>query len=234
MTPAPKIRIIKDGPYEVSGATRLARVEIEHDSAGHSVSWAHLGDLELTEDTVHLCRCGHSQNKPFCDGRHQKISFDGTETASQVPFDEQAKLRTDHGKTTGDVAELCVHAKFCIREIGDVWHLLHQELSEEDRSQMEAMVALCPSGRLTFRPAELDVWQEPRLAPSVSLVKDGQILAFGGIEIEGSDGENFEVRNRVSLCRCGHSQNKPFCDGRHQSNGFTDPEVDEKIASQQC
>lgn len=230
MASTPRIRITEDGPYEVVGAERLARVEIRRDEAGHPVGWDHLGDLELDEDPVHLCRCGYSNDKPFCDGTHAKIGFDGTETATTATYDEVAKVRTDKSKTTGDAVALCAHAKFCMREVGDVWHMLHQELSEDDRSQMEAMVSLCPSGRLKFRPAERERWQEPDLEPAISLVKDGQILAFGGIDVERADGQPNETRNRVSLCRCGESANKPFCDGAHTNNGFSDEVVDEKIS----
>ena len=40
-------------------------------------------------------------------------------------------------------------------------------------------------------------------------------LGFGGIPIHGADGQAYEVRNRVTLCRCGRSANKPYCDGAH-------------------
>jgi CDGSH-type Zn-finger protein len=45
----------------------------------------------------------------------------------------------------------------------------------------------------------------------------------GGVRVTGADGQDYEVRNRVTLCRCGASANKPFCDGSHQETGFTDP-----------
>ena len=63
--------------------------------------------------------------------------------------------------------------------------------------------------------------------PSIGLVDDapegvaGPIWVRGGIPITGADGTTYEVRNRVTLCRCGASQNKPFCDGSHVSIRFT-------------
>ena len=63
---------------------------------------------------------------------------------------------------------------------------------------------------------------------SISLVEDpqnkvsGPIALRGGILVESSDGTTYEVRNRQTLCRCGKSQNKPFCDGSHIDEGFND------------
>lgn len=45
----------------------------------------------------------------------------------------------------------------------------------------------------------------------------GPIWVRGGIRVESADGNNYEIRNRVALCRCGKSSNKPFCNGAHAS-----------------
>lgn len=63
---------------------------------------------------------------------------------------------------------------------------------------------------------------EPALPVSIGVVRDGPLLVRGGIEIMGADGEAYEVRNRVTLCRCGRSGSKPFCDGTHKHVGFRD------------
>ena len=54
------------------------------------------------------------------------------------------------------------------------------------------------------------------------VVDDGPLWVTGGIAVEGADGETYEVRNRATLCRCGASKNKPFCDGEHTKIGFSD------------
>ncbi len=64
---------------------------------------------------------------------------------------------------------------------------------------------------------------EPAFEPSVAVVADGPLFVRGGVEVIGADGEPYETRNRVTLCRCGRSENKPFCDGSHAEVGFTDP-----------
>ncbi len=50
----------------------------------------------------------------------------------------------------------------------------------------------------------------------------GPLRLRGGVQVIGADGFAYEVRNRVTLCRCGASRNKPFCDGSHVSIGFSD------------
>ena len=69
---------------------------------------------------------------------------------------------------------------------------------------------------------------EPELAASIGLVQDpargvsGPLWVRGGIPVVAADGTAYEVRNRVALCRCGASGNKPFCDGSHASIKFRD------------
>jgi CDGSH-type Zn-finger protein len=69
---------------------------------------------------------------------------------------------------------------------------------------------------------------EPSFDPAISLVEDphkrvsGGLWLKGGIMVESADGKAYETRNRVTLCRCGKSANKPFCDGTHIDSGFDD------------
>ena len=83
------------------------------------------------------------------------------------------------------------------------------------------MISLCPSGRLVeTTPSGED--REPAFEPSIGVIRDGPIWVRGGIPVESADGFTYEIRNRVTLCRCGHSSNKPFCDGSHSAVGFRD------------
>ena len=94
------------------------------------------------------------------------------------------------------------------------------------RSLVIAMVERCPSGALTYRidPNETDIEPDlnPDIATTVEVLSDGPIrgplFVTGSIEIERSDGQPLEARNRVTLCNCGHSHNKPLCDGSHRVN----------------
>jgi len=110
-----KIKVNEDGPYTVSGGIPLADQILVPDAEGLSTGW-YAGKQYQIKEEYDLCRCGHSKNKPFCDGTHCEIFFDGTETASRKPFIEQIEP-----KTTGpelvltDVVALCASARFCDR-----------------------------------------------------------------------------------------------------------------------
>jgi hypothetical protein len=81
-------------------------------------------------------------------------------------------------------------------------------------------VERCPSGRLSYDLGDGPI--EPDLPRAISVTKDGPYWVTGGIPVTMSDGRTLETRNRVELCRCGHSSNKPLCDGSHRDIKFTD------------
>src|SRR5512136_278012 len=76
-----RIEVQCDGPYKVEGEILLANKTQVVSEFGEPLTWKKEGEIE-TEGTYFLCRCGHSSDKPFCDGTHNEIGFDGTERAS--------------------------------------------------------------------------------------------------------------------------------------------------------
>jgi CDGSH-type Zn-finger protein len=193
---------------------------------GGSWTWEVGSTLDAPE-TYALCRCGHSSNKPFCDGTHARIAFDGTETASRREFASEAEVTNGPTMTLYDDRSLCAYARFC-DNAGTIWKLVEQTDDGEVRRIVAYEESHCPSGRLVIRDHETGEVLEPQLEPSISLVEDpamkcsGPIWVRGGVRIQAADGQSYEVRNRVTLCRCGESQNKPFCDGTHADVGFKD------------
>jgi CDGSH-type Zn-finger protein len=223
--PEMTIHITENGPYVVEGSVPLARQTIVTNDDGDSVEWAE-GEPFETKSSYNLCRCGQSGKKPFCDGSHSRVGFDGTETANRAPYSEQARVFRGPTLNMTDEPVLCASGRFCDPN-GDAWHLVKKE-GDAAAVLTSGQAGLCPSGRIIAWVKETNVAIEPRLEPSVGLVQDpsqgvaGPIWVRGGIPITSADGETYEVRNRVTLCRCGASQNKPFCDGSHVSIGFTD------------
>lgn len=60
---------------------------------------------------------------------------------------------------------------------------------------------------------------------TVTAKDSGPYLVAGPIRLLDADGSPYTVeRETIALCRCGHSANKPFCDGTHKAKGFSAPE----------
>ena len=221
------ILVSEDGPYIVSGAVPLSKQVIGTDAKGDSESWQQ-GKTYDAGETYSLCRCGNSRTKPFCDGSHLRTHFDGTETASREPYLKQAEAMEGPGMVLTDAQGLCAFARFCDPH-GQVWNQINKVDNPKVREQFLHQVGQCPSGRLVAWDRKTEQPIEPKLPVSIGLIEDpaqecsGPIWVRGGVQIESeADGHKYEVRSRVTLCRCGQSQNKPFCDGTHAAVKFKD------------
>jgi CDGSH-type Zn-finger protein len=218
-----QIRITENGPYRVRG-TPLVRTAVLEDGFGDAIAWAQ-DEPVTTAGSYALCRCGGSSTKPFCDDSHLTNGFDGTEVADRGPREDRMRVFPGDGVEMTDDPSLCTHVGFCTNRRTHVWQLIGETEDEAVREQLLRMLDLCPSGRLGHRSAPDAAEDEPELGPSVAAVRDGPLWVRGGVEVVGADGVAYERRNRVALCRCGHSRNKPFCDGSHVDVGFRDPEA---------
>jgi CDGSH-type Zn-finger protein len=213
-----KVKVTKNGPYIVTGGVPLAEQIMCVDADGQCHGWKE-GQKYPQQETYALCRCGQSGAKPFCDGTHNQIKYNGAETVSRKPYREEADEIDGPGLKLTDAQSLCASARFCHRG-GGTWKLAKQSGNPDARQIVMEEVADCPSGRLAAWDKDGKVI-EPDFEPSIGLVEDvqtgkmGPIWVRGGIPIEAADGTTYEIRNRVTLCRCGKSLNKPFCDGKH-------------------
>lgn len=216
---AEKITVSKNGPYIVTGKVPLITMEICDDDQGYCQTWREVNRYPL-KDKYALCRCGGSNNKPFCDGAHVKIHFDGTEAEDYELFDTSAEMVHGPALTLADKKQLCAHARFCLRA-GGIRKLVAKSDDEEARNTAIEEVYNCPAGRLVIADNESEKALEPELEKSIVVIEypprgeHGPLWVRGGIPIESVDGKLYEIRNRVTLCGCGKSKNKPFCDGSH-------------------
>jgi len=224
-----RIKVSKDGPYLVSGSLPLEQEIIIANKADVPVKWEK-GKKYPDKQNYALCRCGASKNKPFCDGTHNALKFDGAETAKQKTYQEMAKTTRGPELDLSDAESLCAVACFCHRA-GDAWNLTENSNDPVKKALAIEEACDCPSGRLVAWEKTAGTPIEPKLEPSVSIVEipyaevSGPIWVKGGIPIEAADGYQYEARNRATLCRCGRSSNKPFCDGTHVNIKFNDGDV---------
>ena len=141
-----RVVVSKNGPYVVTGGVPLATQTIGTDTDGGSETWRESGTFPSAEKYA-LCRCGHSNKKPFCDGTHAKIGFDGTETANRQPYIEQAKAIEGPATVLTDAESLCAFARFCDPN-GKVWAQVSRTDDPDVRAMFLRQVNDCPSGRL--------------------------------------------------------------------------------------
>ncbi len=222
-----RIAIQPDGPYEVHGNIHLVHKTQVVSEYGEPLTWRKDGDLEVPEEPYLLCRCGKTRNKPFCDWSHQTEGFDGTETADTGSIvDRQESYPGGTGIEVSSDESLCMDSGFCGTRFAHIAHMVADSADPQIRAQMMRMIEHCPSGSLTYKinPGEADV--EPDLPEQVAVTTeitssgpiDGPFWVTGNIPIERADGQPLEIRNRVTLCRCGRSHNKPLCDGTHRGD----------------
>ena len=187
---------------------------------GEPLTWkTTTADAAEVKERVALCRCRASDNKPYCDGSHARVEWDGTDNAPDGAYDERAKSYGGEGFEVFDDRPICVHAGFCGNRVTNVWKMAAKADDSRIRAEAMAMVERCPSGALTY--AVDGETNEPDLPSGVAVTPDGPLWVSGGIEVTRADGSTLENRNRVTLCRCGQSGSKPLCDGSHKEAGFT-------------
>ncbi len=214
-----KITVQKDGPYIVSGGIPLSEMIISTDKRGFSYQWLE-GMKHPLQETYSLCRCRNSKTLPFCDGMHAKTGFDGTETADNKPYCDRAEQINGPALNLTDYVDICASARFCDRA-GGIWKLTRHSDIPRSKSIALKEVGNCPSGRLVEWTKKTIEPIEPVFKPSIGLIEypdnagKGPIGVRGRIPVESADGAVYEIRNRVTLCRCGRSENKPFCDSSH-------------------
>lgn len=214
-----QIKITRNGPYVVTGGVPLDKVIVACGKDGIPAKWKKGAALK-PEKEYSLCRCGQSANKPYCDGTHEKVKFNGTETAGRKKYLEIAEPTIGPGLLLTDATSFCSASLFCHRD-GDAWNLTEKSGDKKALKTAVQEACDCPSGRLVAWDSRTGKAIEPAFEPCISLIEDpfrkasGPLWVKGGIKVRSSKSGTYETRNRVTLCRCGRSTNKPFCDGGH-------------------
>jgi len=199
------IEVAKDGPYLVTGPCRVL------DARGAEMP---------TRATFALCRCGNSSRKPFCDGTHAKIAFSGRRFAAAV--NDAVELHRGRRITIHDNRAICAHSGVCTDNLSAVFRLGTEPWIDSDAAAPDAIVAIvnrCPSGALSYSVDGVPPAGTPR-ERAITCSQDGPYYVTGDVALKTGDGLAPPFSDRYTLCRCGGSKNKPFCDGTHWAIGF--------------
>jgi uncharacterized Fe-S cluster protein YjdI/CDGSH-type Zn-finger protein len=121
--------------------------------------------------------------------------------------------------------DICVHIGECLRGQPEVFDLNRRPWilpDMADADEVAEIVQRCPSGALLYRRHDGGPEEDPDGPATVIPIRDGPLLVTGKVEVRREDGD-VEILPRATLCRCGQSQHKPFCDNQHLAAGFRAP-----------
>lgn len=213
------IEVTEQGPYLVHGNIEVFQETMVPDAEGASWDYQKGAVKHCDKDPTALCRCGGSHNAPCCDGSHEKFDWDGKETAAFAPIEDNAAAIEGPNLTLLDNEEYCAYARFCDAR-GRIWNLVQNGDEESDELAIREAFH-CPAGCLMMYNNLSGERLEPELDREIGALEDpalgcsGPLYVKGGIRIQSQSGKSYQIRNRQTLCRCGQSSNKPFCDGSH-------------------
>jgi CDGSH-type Zn-finger protein/truncated hemoglobin YjbI len=210
------IRSVTNGPYL---ATNVDDVQTA------------LGEPIPTLPLVAFCRCGQSQRKPFCDGSHARVDFSSRKDPKRVP--DRRDTYQGLQATVFDNRGTCAHSGFCTDRLPTGFRAGQEPFVAPSGGRLDEFiqaVRACPSGALShgIEGQEAREQVDQHRPPRIEVSKDGPYRITGGIPLTDPHGDD-QARNagasreHYSLCRCGQSQNKPFCSGMHWYVDFHDP-----------
>ena len=204
------IKALKNGPLQVKNLERFTNSRDEK--------------IEI-KSPMRLCRCGSSRNKPFCDGTHVSKGFKDEKLEDRV----SDKKETYPGKkiTIHDNRGICSHAGFCTDNLPLVFRAGQEPWIDPDAAEaaeVMRVIEMCPSGALSYSVdgVEKNNFHEKE---EIHIAKNGPYYVRGAQKVEGIELEKGASTEHYTLCRCGHSHNKPRCDGSHWYAAFKDDEA---------
>lgn len=184
------------------------------------------GDVTSDRPAYGLCRCGASQNKPFCDGAHATVGFTSDNGDAKIRNTPVSYSGEVEGKqvTVSYTPVLCGHIGVCQhlhKEVFDPSKKPWIQLENGTLKGITSVVKNCPSGALRI---SIDGEVEHHLdsdGTSIRINKNGPYVVKN-VELEAEFNGAGASEKEYILCRCGHSKNKPFCDGTHYEVNWED------------
>ena len=120
---------------------------------------------------------------------------------------------------------MCTHAGECIKALPQVYNPAERpwlKIENATSEELKAQIRRCPSGALSYYMNNEEKNKTETLTTKVEVMKNGPLLVYGILKVTDKEGKS-EVKNKTTaFCRCGKSNNKPYCDGTHTKVGFKD------------
>ena len=173
--------------------------------------------IEDLKSVTAICRCGQSKSMPYCDGYHEKAGLRTEKSEDRV--ENKWKDYTGEDITVHFNLGLCSHGQTCLHGLPDVFNIDEKPWINVDKAPVDEVidgVRKCPSGALTYTKDGNHI-TEFDYEENITIVDQGPLVIKGNVELVDDRNSLDELvsKNRFTLCRCGKSKNKPFCDGGH-------------------
>ena len=120
--------------------------------------------------------------------------------------------------------KICNHTGNCFRGLPEVFQPQHRPwvlVDAASADKIAAVVMTCPTGALHFERFDGGPQERQPKETTIDARPNGPLHVRGRVRIVGPGGQLIREDTRVALCRCGASENKPFCDGSHRRIGFS-------------
>jgi uncharacterized Fe-S cluster protein YjdI len=117
----------------------------------------------------------------------------------------------------------CIHAAECVKALPQVYNPNEKpwlKIGNATSDELKSQIASCPSGALSYFMKNEENQEAIELETEVEVRENGPLLVYGTLHVTNADGSS-EVKNKTTaFCRCGASNNKPYCDGTHVKEQF--------------
>ncbi len=116
----------------------------------------------------------------------------------------------------------CIHSEICVKTLPEVYKPNDKPWIQPENASVEELksqIDRCPSGALTYKTQGETPMEEPKMT-ECSIVENGPLLVSGNLKVILADGTVETKKRSTAFCRCGASENKPYCDGTHNKTDF--------------
>lgn len=121
----------------------------------------------------------------------------------------------------------CIHSTRCWNQstgLKSVFNPAERPWIKAEGASTEAIISCinnCPSGALSYyRNNQAETAIEVKMEQIIEVAENGPLLVYGNIIVKDKEGKQTQKSKVTAFCRCGQSNNKPYCDGTHVKCGF--------------
>ncbi|MEM7179684.1 MAG: CDGSH iron-sulfur domain-containing protein [Spirochaetota bacterium] len=190
------IEAIPNGPFKVSHAEKLS----------------YCGLAQQIDGDCYLCRCGESKNAPYCDGNHSKAGFKDTnpkKTQQEIKVWQGEKIKTYFNPNA------CMHVFYC-KPMKELRAREGSDTSTATAEEIMKVVDSCPSGALTYELKQKISTTPNTYEYPIEIIEGGEIRIKEEFFLTNFSLQERQPSDKATLCRCGLSKNKPYCDASHR------------------